>query len=331
MNPSTTLTLSLHVTDTRSGAALQRQFRRFPVRLGRNALNDLPLDFGFVSQFHVVLEKSEQSVMLRDLGSRNGATVNGQRIVAHERHDLAASGYVFEIGPLRFQASLSMMAKQGGDDRTAMLVAVSENPAAQDATQAWQAFVETPAASGRDPRDVALQGLQHLATTFASSAPTPEDPESVLQFLRRVKFALDLLFETFIPTRDAVEQTRALVDLTPPAFRDATAATTAANAGELALNALDWQDPNNETLRAVQSIFADAVIEHLAVPEGAKRIFDALAPKSIEGEYARGGASMRFGPFKEAALWRLYEARHRQLEPQAVAMLFGTARPVTKP
>ena len=79
-------------------------FGQFPVRIGRNPLNDLRLQSGFVSQFHAVLELSGDSLMLRDLGSKNGTTLRSGRAPAHEVVDLTSCDGEFSISALSFKA-----------------------------------------------------------------------------------------------------------------------------------------------------------------------------------------------------------------------------------
>src|SRR5215475_6873185 len=50
------------------------------IAIGRELKNDLILDDPRVSRYHAVAHKTEEGVMLRDLGSGNGVFVNGQRI-----------------------------------------------------------------------------------------------------------------------------------------------------------------------------------------------------------------------------------------------------------
>lgn len=69
--------LVVRIIDTKTGAQEERSFGRFPVRIGRNELNDLQLDSPFVSQFHAVLEAHNGIVHLRDLGSLNGTLLRG--------------------------------------------------------------------------------------------------------------------------------------------------------------------------------------------------------------------------------------------------------------
>ena len=55
-------------------------FNKSPVRIGRNPLNDLPLEEGFVSQWHGVVRFNAERTTVLDLGSTNRITVNGARI-----------------------------------------------------------------------------------------------------------------------------------------------------------------------------------------------------------------------------------------------------------
>jgi type VI secretion system protein ImpI len=100
------LGLKLRITNTRDNTSLERTFDRFPVRIGRNPLNDMQLDLPFVSQFHAVLELNGQTLMLRDLGSKNGTLLRGAgRVPPNTVVDLAATNYEFAIVTLIFQAA----------------------------------------------------------------------------------------------------------------------------------------------------------------------------------------------------------------------------------
>src|SRR5207237_2518903 len=97
--------LRLRVTNTQDRTAIERTFDRFPVRIGRNPLNDFQLDSPFVSQFHAVLELNGNQLMLRDLGSKNGTMLRGQgKVPAHAVVDLGTSSYEFAVSSLFFQA-----------------------------------------------------------------------------------------------------------------------------------------------------------------------------------------------------------------------------------
>lgn len=96
--------LKLQISDSRTGTTETRVFGHFPVRIGRNPLNDLKLLPGFVSQFHAVLELRGESLWLRDLGSKNGTTMPTGRAPAHEPVDLSQCDGQFGISALAFRA-----------------------------------------------------------------------------------------------------------------------------------------------------------------------------------------------------------------------------------
>lgn len=55
-------------------------FPTAPVRIGRNPLNDLALEYGFVSQWHGVIKFDRSEIVYVDLGSTNGTMLDGIRI-----------------------------------------------------------------------------------------------------------------------------------------------------------------------------------------------------------------------------------------------------------
>ena len=72
--------LAARVFDTQANQSFDATFERFPVRLGRNQLNDLPIDRPYVSQFHASFDVRDGRIFLRDLGSTNGTIYAGQRL-----------------------------------------------------------------------------------------------------------------------------------------------------------------------------------------------------------------------------------------------------------
>lgn len=78
---------------------LRRVFTTSPVRFGRSAQNDLPLPETYVSEWHGAIRFDADMIELTDLGSTNGTTLDGQKLVpgAPAR---AEGSTVFQIGPL---------------------------------------------------------------------------------------------------------------------------------------------------------------------------------------------------------------------------------------
>ena len=95
------LPLLIQVTNKETGAQIEAGFKRSPVRFGRNTLNDLAIDEGFVSQWHGLIRFEEETTSFLDLGSTNGTELNGNRLDKNVEVDLTPETKL-AIGPLRF-------------------------------------------------------------------------------------------------------------------------------------------------------------------------------------------------------------------------------------
>ena len=64
-----------------NGPVPEVELRTEPVAFGRHPDNDVPIRDDVASRFHCVIEPDgEDRYRLKDLGSRNGTKLNGQRI-----------------------------------------------------------------------------------------------------------------------------------------------------------------------------------------------------------------------------------------------------------
>lgn len=97
------MAVGVRVQDSQNNQVFDRVFPRLPVRIGRNALNDLLLEQNFVSQFHAVLEIQDGQLALRDLGSTNGTLLKGGRVPPNQSVFLAHHGFEFAILNLVFR------------------------------------------------------------------------------------------------------------------------------------------------------------------------------------------------------------------------------------
>ena len=80
--------LTTQVLDSQSNQSFETQYERFPVRIGRNQLNDLHIDRPYVSQFHAAIEVNGKQIFVKDLGSTNGTVYRGQKMVRDQLVDL---------------------------------------------------------------------------------------------------------------------------------------------------------------------------------------------------------------------------------------------------
>lgn len=97
--------LAARVFDTQANQSFDVTFDRFPVRLGRNQLNDLPIDRPYVSQFHASFDVRDGRIFLRDLGSTNGTVHAGQRLQRDTPVDVTHAPEV-AIGPIIIKLGL---------------------------------------------------------------------------------------------------------------------------------------------------------------------------------------------------------------------------------
>ena len=74
------LPLVIQIERTDEHTADTCAFAQSPVRLGRNALNDLQLDESFVSQWHGVIRFDDKQAMYLDLGSTNPTLIDGEPV-----------------------------------------------------------------------------------------------------------------------------------------------------------------------------------------------------------------------------------------------------------
>ena len=86
-------------------------FERFPVRIGRNQLNDLHIDRPYVSQFHAAIDIRDKQIFVRDLGSTNGTVYLGRRLARDQPIEVTAQPEI-NIGPIVLRMGLVDQAKK---------------------------------------------------------------------------------------------------------------------------------------------------------------------------------------------------------------------------
>src|SRR3954468_17988391 len=97
--------LVARVIDTQANQQFDVTFERFPVRIGRNQLNDLQIDRPYVSQFHAAIDIRDRQIFIRDLGSTNGSVFAGHRLVRDQPVELTATPEL-SIGPIVLRLAL---------------------------------------------------------------------------------------------------------------------------------------------------------------------------------------------------------------------------------
>jgi FHA domain len=133
------------------------------VTLGKAPTNVVSLEHDTtVSRLHAVLENFGQAWSVRDLGSRNGTFVNGEKIVAER---ILRSGDELRLGSSRLMFWMTSEAGEAGTDQE---------------TETGRSILRPPRMTPRE-----LEVLMVLCRPFASDDPFPE-PVSVRQMAREL-------------------------------------------------------------------------------------------------------------------------------------------------
>ena len=170
-------------------------FAGSPVRLGRNSLNDLPLSYGFVSDWHGVVRFDRNEIVYVDLGSRNGTLMDERRV--QERVPVRVEGPETKlmIGPIEFHLSWT--------DRT-------------DAAAFERPSIKTQFATGLPNRlSEVLAGVQ-AASERADRTPSAavSEPQMVVD---RVRESYEVYRRAW---RDCLATLRSEIESLPPARRE---------------------------------------------------------------------------------------------------------------
>ena len=97
--------LSARVSDTQANQSFDASFERFPVRIGRNQLNDLHIDRPYISQFHAAVDVRDRRILVRDLGSTNGTMFAGHRLARDTSVDVSGQPEI-TIGPIQIRLAI---------------------------------------------------------------------------------------------------------------------------------------------------------------------------------------------------------------------------------
>lgn len=97
--------LSARVSDTQANQSFEASFERFPVRIGRNQLNDLQIDRPYISQFHASVDVRDRRILVRDLGSTNGTMFAGHRLARDTAVDVSTQPEI-TIGPIQIRLAI---------------------------------------------------------------------------------------------------------------------------------------------------------------------------------------------------------------------------------
>lgn len=155
--------LKLKVLDGKQ-AGQELPIKKNPFLIGRSEECHLRPHHDDVSRRHCSLEQTDAKVVVRDLGSRTGTFVNGEKITAEKT---LKTGDTLRVGPLNFEVIVSVDIK--GEKRPAVksireaMSRVAEGGEPELDIDNWltaPASNEDPAAARAKARDAVLKDIQ---------------------------------------------------------------------------------------------------------------------------------------------------------------------------
>jgi predicted component of type VI protein secretion system len=162
--------LSVRIENLATHESVEHTFHRSPVRVGRNALNELTLNEGYVSLSHAVLRFDAEKIQVIDLGSTNGTLVDRVRIESNVPFTVKESSDL-RIGDLRFHLSRAPTAAAvtgSGRDLTQFRLATRDFR---------NVPVATPGARVPAPPTLMVPSLASLPRTGTTPPPSPVEPQ----------------------------------------------------------------------------------------------------------------------------------------------------------
>ena len=286
------------------GTTTDLLFKRFPVRIGRNKLNDLVLSHQYVSSWHAVLGFVRGALTIAQVGSSNAVTVGDKRLGPNEDAPVQAKHPV-RIVPFTLYLQLMPLPDQGtqGRHQSTMM----QQAAGADASQL-------------SLERVALQAFDRLARRFAGQPIA--DPQQLAAFASQLEQVLDVFLRCFVALQKGQSQFRQALDI--KALGDASSwLNRAADAMELSTMLLSRYDQN--AALALEASFKDIMIHQVALLNGlmagVKTLIARLSPERVQKEAARRTRSPGW-----RQLWETFGEIHRDLaeeDNEAFDTIFG--------
>ena len=304
--------MSLEITVKLPGSTTNRTltFSESPVRIGRNQLNDIPIDDPFVSEWHGMIRFDDEGAAYADLGSTNGSVIDGVRFAKKEPARLTDKSCIL-LG--RIELSISGRPQDAGARKTI----------------GWGHSPGEDRAAGQRPPIRPILDQDRFSGASATPPPraanaTPNSKPADDGTLVRQRQILEAFSEAFIGLRKGYEQFGAEVGVRTINGHTALhrARTSQAVLDHLLQPTMDVATVKHDLI----AIFADFGIHHIAmmaaVTEGVRALLQSLDPRA--NDLDAGGRL--FSASKSKQHWRAYLARFDQVltEDQDLhAVVFG--------
>jgi predicted component of type VI protein secretion system len=284
------MVIKVQLRDPQTGSEKTFEFDRSPIRVGRNALNNVVIEDRFVSQWHGMIRFDDTSVSYFDLGSTNGTRFEGKRLAKNTAISLRGPA---PLAISRFELRV-----------IASPAALGAADAAATKTMDWgEAQASGPSLA--PPLDIPCQ---------------TSEPDR----LARCQQILEGFSDAFVALKKGYEEFGAEVGVRPLA--GSTPLHRARTGREVMDHLLAPGRDVDACLRDLQAVFADMGIHHIALMEGItqgiRALLESLDPKVQEAQ-AGSGALFRS---RSKDQWARHQERFATLIAEDTALhaeIFG--------
>jgi type VI secretion system protein ImpI len=323
--------MSIEVQIKQPGVATNRalRFSQSPVRIGRNQLNDIPLEDPFVSEWHGIIRFDDRQISYFDLGSTNGTLLDGKRLAKNLPAKLSEASRL-QLGMLEIAVVLLTEPKTKEPDK-------KREDTVPTKTLGWGAVASASRARGAKSAPGGgspVHPLADAAKTPGGSSPAwpgPTSGEAVASplppspgqkspvaddgapgaaapdLVARQAVFIEAFSEAFVGLRKGYEQFGAEVGVRT--VSGSTPLHRARTARELLDHLMLPSVDAATTARDLIGIFADFGIHHIAlmegITEGVRSVLQSLNPRANELD----GAGRLWTASKIKNQWRSYLER----------------------
>ena len=308
------MVVKVQLKDPQTGSEKTFEFDRSPIRVGRNALNNVVIEDRFVSQWHGMVRFDDTSVTYFDLGSTNGTQLEGKRLARNRAISLLGTA---RLGISRFELRVTV-----GPDAPSRVGSPPAPPAADHRGKVWEpsqgSHIDIDATSTKSMQwGEQQQGSPALAPPLAAPSQSSEPDR-----LARCQRVLEGFSDAFVALKKGYEEFGTEVGVRPLA---GTTPLHRARTGREVLDHLLAPAGDVEgCLRDLKAVFADMGIHQIALMEGITQGIRALL-ESLDPSVQAGQAGL-FSRWRSKAQWASYQERFATLIAEDAALhaeIFG--------
>jgi predicted component of type VI protein secretion system len=292
-----TMIIKIQLKESPLGRDQAFEFDQSPIRIGRNPLNNIVIEDGFVSQWHGMIRFDDTSISYIDLGSTNGTLLDGTRVPKNVPVPLMG---VAQLRIWGYLLVVTLGQALPGEPRrsTTQVIGGSAGPPSRPAP---------PPPAAADPSSTA-----NAATNAA--------------LLARYSRILECFSDSFVALKRGYEEFGDEVGVRP--ISGSTPLHHVRTGREVMNHLIDPGKNMEESLGDLKAVFADMGIHQLALMEGITQGIRALLESLDPSVQEKPGGSGLFSRSRSKAQWQMYCERFATLISEDVVLhgeIFGEA------